>query len=612
MQFAGKTDFTDFNFVLKEVFGHDEFRLHQKEIIETLIAGDDCLVLMPTGGGKSLCYQLPALIMDGTAVVVSPLIALMQDQVSALRQFGIAAGFLNSAQSYQQREETLNLLAKGDLKLLYLAPERLLMPETLNLLQQCRVSLFAIDEAHCVSQWGHDFRKEYRQLECLPEQFPGIPRIALTATADRLVRGEIIEQLRLQESNQFIDSFDRPNICYRVADSRNTRRELIQFIQSHHPNDSGIVYCLSRQRTEQIAEYLTDQGRIALPYHAGMEKADRAENMRRFMFEDGIIVVATIAFGMGIDKPDVRFVAHVNLPKNLETYYQETGRAGRDGLPASAWMSYSLGDVITLSEFVNSSDAGESHKRVMQHKLRQMLGWCEITTCRRKTLLAYFDEVAENDCGNCDNCLWPPEVIDSTENARKALSCAYRTGQRFGVKYLTDILLGKLTDQRVSRNDHDCLRVFGAGTDLDERQWRDLYRQLIATGLLKLGDSGHGGLELTAACRPLLRGEVQFQQRVQKVATARRKSDKPIGSLDYEDRQLFEALRELRLKFSKAQEVPPYVIFHDSTLIDIASVKPLDMESLAMISGIGKSRLENFGQAVLDVVQNHTRRIDGE
>ncbi len=590
--------------VLREVFGYDRFRHHQKEIIDTVIAGGDCLVLMPTGGGKSLCYQVPALVMDGTAVVVSPLIALMQDQVAALRQFGIDAGYLNSTQDYEQRRDTLRRLSAGGLRLLYLSPERLLMPETLDLLQRHRISLFAIDEAHCVSQWGHDFRKEYRQLDCLPECFPDIPRIALTATADRRVRGEIVEHLHLQRARRFLHSFDRPNICYRVVDARNGREELWRFLQTQHPGDAGIVYCLSRKRTEEVARWLTEKGRVALPYHAGMPDAERAENQHRFLHEEGVIVVATIAFGMGIDNPDVRFVAHLNLPKNLEAYYQETGRAGRDGLPASAWMSYSLGDVMTLGNFVENSDAAGSHKQVMQHKLRTLLGWCEITTCRRRALLGYFDEDMESDCGNCDNCLWPPEVVDSTQNARLALSCVYRTGQRFGVGYLIGVLRGK-DDERMQRNGHDRLELFGTGTELDERQWRNLFRQLIATGMLTMDDAGHGSLLLSEACRPLLREEARFMQRVQQKPTrgksrAGRKAPAALGEGDH---ALFEALRGLRADLARDQNVPPYVIFHDATLAELATQRPMDVDSLVEIGGIGAGKQERYGQAVVDLIR---------
>ncbi len=595
------------NEILKYVFGYDVFRHSQQEIIDTVTAGNDCLVLMPTGGGKSLCYQVPALAMEGTAVVISPLIALMQDQVEALQQLGIDAGYLNSTQDHDQRWDTLNRLSSGELKLLYLSPERLLMPETLDVLLQHPVSLFAIDEAHCVSQWGHDFRKEYRKLGCLPERFPRVPRIALTATADQRVRKEIVEQLHLENASQFVHSFDRPNICYRVVDSRDSRNELWRFVSTQHPDDAGIVYCLSRKRTDEIAAWLTAKGRVALPYHAGMSDSERADNQRRFLREEGVIVVATIAFGMGIDKPDVRFVAHLNLPKNLEAYYQETGRAGRDGLPASAWMAYSLGDVVTLGSFVEDSDASAAHKQVMQHKLRTLLGWCELTTCRRRALLAYFGETMAEDCGNCDNCLWPPEVIDSTENARRALSCIYRTGQRFGVGYLIDVLRGKTTDERVNRNGHDGLALFGTGADLEERQWRDLFRQLIAAGMVTMDEAGHGSLQLDASCRPLLKGETTFFQRVQLKAVRGRGGNgkKSVDELAAGDNALFDALRKLRANLAESQGVPPYVIFHDTTLAALATHKPGNVASLLDISGIGASKQERYGEAVVEVIQQY-------
>ncbi len=565
-------------------------------------------MLMPTGGGKSLCYQLPALVMEGTAVVVSPLIALMEDQVSALQQVGIDAGYLNSTQDYVARRDTLARLAEGRLRLLYLSPERLLMSDTMNLLQQYRISLFAIDEAHCVSQWGHDFRKEYRQLDCLSTCFPEVPRIALTATADRRVRREIIDQLHLEHARQFIGSFDRPNIRYHVADTGQSRQALWKFLQSHHPQDAGIIYCLSRRRTEEIAQWFTDRGRTALAYHAGMPHAMRTAHQHRFLHEEGLIIVATIAFGMGIDKPDVRFVAHLNLPKNLEAYYQETGRAGRDGLPASAWISYSLGDVITLSSFVDDSDAEGHYKQVMRHKLSTLLGWCEITTCRRKALLAYFDEETTEECGNCDNCLWPPEMVDSTQNARRALSCVYRTGQQYGVGYLIEVLLGKTNDRRVLRNGHDRLSLFGTGCELNEKEWRNLFRQLIATGMLMMDDTGHGSLHLTPSCRALLRGEVRFEQRIQTNTPPNRARRHKLSKSLYapQDQNLFEALRHLRTELAKSHKVPPYVIFHDTTLSELAIQKPGDIDSLTRINGIGEHKIHRFGQRVLEVIRAST------
>jgi len=591
--------------ILKEVFGYDGFRHSQAQIINCLLDGQDCLVLMPTGGGKSLCYQIPALILEGVTIVVSPLIALMQDQVEALKQLGVSAGYLNSTQDQEQRRATKNALATGDLKLLYLSPERLLMPNTLSFFDQLEIGLFAIDEAHCVSQWGHDFRKEYKQLECLPTRFPKVPRIALTATADKRVRKEIVEQLHLEQAQQFVHSFDRPNICYQVVDANNSRQQLWQFLNDNHPNDAGIVYCLSRKRAESVAEWLNQQGRTALVYHAGMSDQDRARNQRRFLLEDGIVMVATIAFGMGIDKPDVRFVAHLNLPKNLEAYYQETGRAGRDGLPANAWMAYSLKDVMTLSSFVEDSDATYAHKQLMQHKLRTMLGWCEITTCRRRALLQYFDETTQEDCGNCDNCLSPPEVFDNTENAQRALSCVYRTGQRFGVNYLIEILLGSTKDPRVKQYGHDQLALFGTGISVPTRDWRDLFRQLIATGYLNMDDEGHGSLVLDPGCRPVLRGEVSVMQRHQTKPTKTRKKSADTA-LDPKDESLFEALRALRSELANQHGIPPYLVFHDSTLAALATHKPQEFNELMNINGIGRQKQERYGEEFLTLIRERT------
>ena len=593
--------------ILKEVFGYDEFRHSQKEIIASLISGKDCLVLMPTGGGKSLCYQIPALVMDGVAIVVSPLIALMQDQVDALKELGVAAGFLNSSQDHEQRWATRNALADGEIKLLYLSPERLLMPETLEMLSQLKVNLFAIDEAHCVSQWGHDFRKEYRQLECLPNLFPNVPRVALTATADQRVREEIVSNLHLEQAEQFVHSFDRPNIYYQVVDANDAKQQLWSFLCLHHPSDSGIIYCLSRNKTEEIADWLEGKGRTALAYHAGLPDHVRNENQRRFLIEENIIVVATIAFGMGIDKPDVRFVAHLNLPKNLEAYYQETGRAGRDGLPANAWMSYSLKDVMTLSSFVEDSDANQTHKNLMQHKLRTMLGWCETIECRRQALLRYFGESMAAKCGNCDNCKNPAEVIDSTENAQRALSCIYRTGQRFGVTYLIDVLRGSSTDPRINNNGHDQLPIFASGKEISVRQWRDLYRQLISAGFITLDDEGHGSLQLDESCKPILKGEQKVMQRKQvKTSSSGKASKKPVTHLlDTEDEELFDTLRAVRAELAREQGVPPYVIFHDSTLIALATAKPIHFEFLSSISGIGKTKQERYGHEFLHAIRSY-------
>lgn len=594
--------------ILKDVFGYDGFRHSQRKIINALIAGQDCLVLMPTGGGKSLCYQIPALSQNRLGVVISPLIALMHDQVEALLQLGVAAAYLNSSQDYNQRREVFQKINRGALKLLYLSPERLLMADTLELLKRLDISLFAIDEAHCVSQWGHDFRKEYKQLDCLPTLFPKVPRVALTATADKQVRNEIIAQLHLENAAQFVHSFNRPNICYQVVDANNPKQQLWQFLSSQHPDDAGIVYCLSRKRVQEIADFLNHQGRTALIYHAGLVGQKRRHNQRRFLLEDGLIMVATVAFGMGIDKPNVRFVAHLNLPKNLESYYQESGRAGRDGLPANAWMTYSLQDVITLGAFVEDSDAAVAHKKRMRHKLDIMLGWCEATTCRRTALLNYFNEVVEADCGNCDNCLTPPDVFDNTENAQRALSCVYRTGQRFGVNYLLQVLQGKVGDPRVTKNRHDKLELFGAAKNTDTRQWRDLFRQLIASGFLILDDAGHGGLRLAACCRPVLRGQQKVRQRRHIRAPAKAAKKPSATLLNPKDEQLFAALRELRAGIAKQHGVPSYVIFHDTTLIALATDKPLNYQDLTNISGIGQTKQQRYGKAFIGVIRGFLDR----
>lgn len=592
---------SDPNTILRDVFGYEGFRHSQRDIVDALINGRDCLVLMPTGGGKSLCYQIPALAQEGLGIVISPLIALMHDQVEALQELGVEAACLNSSLDQQQKQEVYRKLDNGILKLLYLSPERLLLDDTLEMLQRQRLNLFAIDEAHCVSQWGHDFRREYKQLECLPKLFPETPRIALTATADGRIRNEIVEQLHLENAEQFVHSFDRLNICYQVVDANNPRQQLLGFLSRNHPQDAGIVYCLSRARTEEIADFLNQQGRTALVYHAGLSDYERASNQRRFLLEDGLIMVATVAFGMGIDKPDVRFVAHMNLPKNLEAYYQETGRAGRDGLPANAWMAYSLKDVMTLGSFVDNSDATQAHKQLMQHKLRTMLGWCEVTSCRRRPLLKYFNELMDQDCGNCDNCLNPPEVIDSTENARRALSSVYRTGQRFGVNYLIEVLQGKLSDVRVQQNGHDRLKLFGSGAATNSRQWRDLFRQLIANGYIALDDEGHGGLRLDNACRPVLRGEQQVFQRQQKKAPAKVSKAKN-DLLAAKDEALFSALRSLRTDIARQHGIPPYVIFHDATLIALATYKPIKVEQLTSINGIGQTKQARYGDAFVNVI----------
>ncbi len=591
--------------ILRRTFGYDDFRHNQAEIIQRVVDGGDALVLMPTGGGKSLCYQIPALARPGTGIVVSPLIALMQDQVNALRQLGIRAAFLNSTLDYRSQGEIEQQLLDGGLDLLYVAPERLLTERSMALLERSPLALFAIDEAHCVSQWGHDFRKEYQQLSALHQRFPGVPRIALTATADERTRREIIQQLDLNQAGVYINSFDRPNIRYQIAEGASGRQELWRFLEQEHPNDAGIVYCLSRKKTEEVAQWLSAMGRTAVPYHAKLPVEMRRRHQERFLREEGLIIVATIAFGMGIDKPDVRFVAHLNLPKNIESYYQETGRAGRDGQPASAWMAYGLQDVITLRKMNQDSDAPEQYKRVIQHKLEAMLGLCELTSCRRQALLAYFDEQRDEPCGNCDNCLQPPKTWDASVAAQKALSCVYRTGQRFGVGYVVDVLLGR-NNERIRRFGHDRLSTYGIGTELNEHEWKGLFRQLMARGYLDIDDEGYGSLRLTERCRPLLKGQESVQLRtLERQPKEKRRKERVRGGLRPQDEALFEALRGMRRQLAEEQGVPPYVIFHDQTLEQFCRLRPANIEGLQRISGMGERKIAEYGQAVLRCVAEH-------
>jgi ATP-dependent DNA helicase RecQ len=598
--------------ILNSVFGYPQFRGQQQAVIEQVLGGGDALVLMPTGGGKSLCYQIPALLREGTAVVVSPLIALMQDQVEALRQFGVAAAFLNSSQDARTQFEVEREFAAGRLKLLYVSPERLLTERCLELLSRANVSLFAIDEAHCVSQWGHDFRPEYRQLTILHERFASVPRMALTATADAPTRREIVERLNLGSARQFVSSFDRQNIFYRIVEKDNAKLQLKDFLASH-AGESGIVYCLSRKKVEDTAAWLNEQGVAALPYHAGMDAAARAANQQRFLREDGIVMTATIAFGMGIDKPDVRFVAHLDLPKSLEGYYQETGRGGRDGLPAEAWMCYGLGDVMTLAQFIAQSESGEERKRVERAKLDALLGFAEIATCRRRHLLAYFGEALNADCGYCDNCKNPPVSFDGTELTQKALSCVYRTGQRYGVGHLTHVLRGE-DDERVRSLGHQNLSVFGVGADLDERQWRAVFRQLVGAGLLETDAEGYGVLRLTAASRSVLHGETQVRLRKPASREERRGTRKAVRatrarqSLDIAPHEapLWDALRDARAGLAREQGVPAYVIFHDATLLQMLRERPRDIDAFGAISGVGTAKLARYGETFLRVL-NETR-----
>ena len=599
--------------ILRTTFGYPEFRGSQAAIIQQLIDGHDAVVLMPTGGGKSLCYQIPAIVRDGTGIVISPLIALMHDQVSALQQLGVKAAFLNSTLDAREAADVEHRLLAGQLDLLYVAPERLLTPGFLGLLDQSAIALFAIDEAHCVSQWGHDFRPEYIQLSILHERFPDIPRIALTATADAPTRREIISRLDLSAAQQFIASFDRPNICYRIAQSPgNAREALLRFILNEHEHDAGIVYCLSRNKVEQTAEWLCNKGLTALPYHARLPAKTRQQHQQRFLMEDKVIIVATIAFGMGIDKPDVRFVAHLNMPKSIEAYYQETGRAGRDGLPADAWMMYGLQDVIKLRQMMDSSEADEQHKRAEQHKLQAMLGFCELTTCRRQGLLRYFGEQLDQPCGNCDTCLSPVETWDATVAAQKALSAVHRTGQRFGVNYLVDVLLGK-DNERIRYFGHDRLGVYGIGKDLDTRQWRGVFRQLIAHSLLSVDIEGHGNLRLTESCRPVLRGEQTLMLRKEtKPAKAARKGRKMFDTSKAKDSELWEVLRACRKQLAEANGVPPYMIFHDATLAEMVERQPQTLDQFSRITGVGASKLDKYGGDFLAVIRDHVEQAHAE
>ena len=600
--------------VLETCFGYRNFRTHQEEIIHHLLAGKDALVLMPTGSGKSLCYQIPAILRSGVGVVVSPLIALMQNQVDAVRQAGIKAAFLNSTLDPSEAQAVKTRMLAGELDLLYVAPERLLTTEFQELLSQTPLALFAIDEAHCVSQWGHDFRPEYLQLAILPERFPQIPRIALTATADPITRKEIIEKLKLENAGQFISSFDRPNIYYRVELKDKEKDQLLKFIQQEHPRDAGIVYCLTRKKVGAVAQWLSEKGLTALPYHAGLDQDLRRRHQTRFLQEEGVIIVATIAFGMGIDKPDVRFVAHLDLPKTLEGYYQETGRAGRDGEPADAWMVYSLADIVGLRRLLELSEGYEQFKMIQQRKMDAMLGYAECTGCRRQVLLAYFGEELPKPCGQCDTCDGKIETWDGTIVAQKALSCVYRTGQIFGAGYLIDVLLGK-SNERIHRFGHDRISTFGIGTELSEKEWKSVFRQMVASGLLKVDIEGKGGFQLTPKSRPIIKGEQKFLVRrdpvsVTKKITAERKFDQADLPLDAKSRELWEKLRALRLELAREQNIPAFVIFHDSTLRDMVKCQPQTLQEMRQISGIGQRKLELYGEKFLACILEHLGKLD--
>ncbi|MBI5331323.1 MAG: DNA helicase RecQ [Betaproteobacteria bacterium] len=601
--------------LLNRVFGYPAFRGHQEAVIDRVTQGGDALVLMPTGGGKSLCYQIPALLRDGCGVVVSPLIALMQDQVAALNELGIAATFLNSSLTGPEAYRVEQDFLAGRLQLLYVAPERLLTPRFLELLERARVALFAIDEAHCVSQWGHDFRPEYLGLSALHERFPDIPRIALTATADAQTRREIRERLQLEAAQEFVSSFDRPNIRYTIVEKADARRQLLRFLQDH-AGEAGIVYCGTRKKVDDLAASLAAEGHAALPYHAGLPQEDRRRHQERFLREDGIVMVATIAFGMGIDKPDVRFVAHLDLPRSIEGYYQETGRAGRDGEAAEAWMAWGLQDVAAQRRFIEESEAGEQHKRVGHAKLDALLGLVEAASCRRVALLGYFGE-ASGPCGNCDNCIEPPTLWDGTEAARKALSAVFRTGQRFGAGHVIDVLLGKPTE-KVTQWGHDQLAVFGIGAELegrpgDDKRWRSVIRQMAVRGWLAVDHDAYGALRLTEAARPVLRGEVQVMLREQAARRGKEKrARRAVEGLAQGDEALFDRLRNWRRQTALVHNVPAYVILHDATLRNIAGARPATLAELGEIAGIGATKLERYGAEIVAVVTECPPRLESK
>jgi|TARA_B110000467_G_scaffold19023_1_gene16684 ATP-dependent DNA helicase RecQ len=593
--------------ILNSLYGYDSFRGHQAEIIKHVSAGNNALVLMPTGGGKSLCYQIPSLLRDGVGIIISPLIALMQDQVGAMQQLGVKAAFLNSTLSHSDQNKIEQDLLSGQLDLLYIAPERLIQPYTLDLLSRCQLALFAIDEAHCVSQWGHDFRADYLSLSLLSERFPNIPRIALTATADIRTRKEIIERLSLTGANAYISGFDRPNIRYAIANKTTPKKQLLAFLQQRK-QEAGIVYCLSRKKVEDTAHWLSDEGFTALPYHAGLPAQLRQTHQNRFLREDGVIIIATIAFGMGIDKPDVRFVAHLDLPKSIEAYYQETGRAGRDGHPADAWMIYGLQDVVRLQQMAQGSDGSEQFKRAERHKLDAMLGLCEVTSCRRKVLLSYFADEAPNQCGNCDNCQLPPVTWDATEAAQKVLSCVYRTGQRFGVVHVMDVLQGK-ENEKVLQHSHQELSTFGIGSDIHEAQWRSVIRQLVVRGFLRVDLEGYSALQLTDLCRPVLKGEQLLHLRKDEIKAPATKKGSAKSykktQIPPEDQELWDELRECRKYLAEEHNVPPYLIFHDATLKEMLDIMPMSGPELLNITGVGDSKLEKYGADFIEIISRY-------
>ncbi|MBF0098672.1 MAG: DNA helicase RecQ [Magnetococcales bacterium] len=600
--------------VLRQYFGFESFRGFQREIIDHLLAGQDAIVLMPTGGGKSLCYQVPALVLPGVVVVVSPLIALMQDQVAALWQNGIRAAFVNSTQTPQETASVLWQARQGALDLLYMAPERLLMESSLAFLSQLPVVLFAIDEAHCVSQWGHDFRPEYLGLSVLSERFPGVPRLAVTATATAVTRADIMKHLNLHQARLFIASFDRPNIHYTIVPKNDEKKQLKQFLDAEHPHDAGIVYCLSRKRVEEVALWVEKSGRRALPYHAGLDKETRQRNQATFLREEGVIIVATIAFGMGIDKPDVRFVAHLDLPKSLEAYCQEIGRAGRDGHPANAFLTYGYEDVVKLRRLLASSSVTEPVRRIARQQLDTMLAYCETTQCRRQLLLRHFGEQYPRACGNCDTCRAPIATWDGTIVAQKALSCVYRTGQRFGVEHLVDVLLGKTTE-RITSLDHEKITTFGIGSELSAQQWRSVFRQLVAADLLTV-EPLHGGLRLTQRCRPVLRGEqsVRFRQEVEVCTPAKKEAQSaknPHSFPDQQSKELWQSLKTFRQEIARQQGIPAYCIFHDATLQEMVDKRPTTEHDLSKINGIGIRKLKAYSNELLRIIKQFDQENSG-
>ncbi len=590
--------------ILEHTFGYSDFRGQQEAIIETVLAGQDAMVIMPTGGGKSLCYQIPALIRDGVGIVISPLIALMKDQVDALTAQGVRAAYLNSSLSAQHAHEVEQALLQSQIDILYVAPERLLQQRCIDLLSRCKIALFAIDEAHCVARWGHDFREHYLHLHVLGGFYPGVPRIALTATADEQTRDEILASLKLEHAQRFIGGFDRPNIQYRIQQKNKARQQLLRFLESEHEGDAGIVYCLSRDKVESTALWLQEQGFEALPYHAGMNNAIRAKHQNRFLREDSIIIVATIAFGMGIDKPDVRFVVHMDMPKSIEAYYQETGRAGRDGLPSTALLFYGLEDVVRQRQMVEQSQANEMYRRQEQQRLNAMLGLCEVAACRRQPLLRYFGENLPEPCGNCDNCIAPPQTWDATEASQKVLSCVYRTGQRFGSQHIIDVLRGA-ANEKIKQFGHQRLSTYGIGAGVSENEWRSVIRQLTALGFLQLTQEGYGGLELSELCRPLLRGEQALELRRDQLTSKPNKTPKKVIELAEEDLPLWHALRACRKRLADHHGVPPYIIFGDATLKELVEYRPQNAQELLRINGVGDTKQEKYGPAFLEVIQNY-------